>query len=144
MADLLTGLALFCVAVTCAYAIAVPVQYLYRAYSGEFLIYTPVRFGLGLLYALTAIICVNPFFEELTIRAYAMTVIMRLGYRPWHAVLASVMLQMSYHLYEGFSSALTLIVIFTTLSVYYARAKQAMPIVVAHFMFDLLILRSST
>ena len=80
----------------------------------------------------------NPFFEELIVRAYVMTEIMELTGSALVAVLCSVVLQVSYHLYYGWMGALSLAFMFVVFAIYYARSRRALPIIVAHGIFDLL------
>lgn len=80
---------------------------------------------------------VNPFFEELIVRAYLMTEIKELTGSWTLAALVSTVLQTAYHLYYGWTMALALGCQFLVFSMYYARTRRAMPLVVAHAVFDL-------
>jgi hypothetical protein len=53
------------------------------------------------------------------------------------AVALSVLVQFAYHLYYGWAGAISLSFSFLTLSLYYARTRRALPIVVAHAFFDI-------
>ena len=78
----------------------------------------------------------NPFFEELIVRAYLMTEVKDLtGSWLWAAV-ASTVVQTSYHLYYGWEMALSLGLQFLVFSIYYARTRKATPLVIAHGLFD--------
>ena len=79
----------------------------------------------------------NPFFEELIVRAYLMTEIRELTGSAWLAGAASVALQTAYHLYYGWERALSLGFLFLAFSIYYATRRKATPIVVAHGIFDI-------
>jgi membrane protease YdiL (CAAX protease family) len=79
----------------------------------------------------------NPFFEELIVRAYLMTEIVELTGSSILAVLLSVVVQFSYHLYYGWAGAISLAFPFFALAVYYARTRRAVPIIVAHGFIDL-------
>jgi membrane protease YdiL (CAAX protease family) len=79
----------------------------------------------------------NPFFEELIVRAYLMTEVMDLTGSPALAVLASVLIQFSYHLYYGWLGAIALSFQFLILALYYARFRRALPVIVAHGFFDI-------
>lgn len=79
----------------------------------------------------------NPFFEELIVRAYLMTEAVQLTGSATLAVALSVLVQFSYHLYYGWAGALSLAFLFLTLSVYYARTRRALPVIVAHGFFDI-------
>jgi membrane protease YdiL (CAAX protease family) len=78
----------------------------------------------------------NPFFEELVVRAYLMTEITELtGYTVW-AVILSVVVQFSYHLYYGWAGAISLSFQFLVFALYYAYWRRALPVVLAHGFFD--------
>jgi membrane protease YdiL (CAAX protease family) len=81
---------------------------------------------------------VNPFFEELIVRAYVMTEIKNLTGSWVLAALVSTAVQTSYHLYYGWTLALALGCQFLVFSIYYARTRRAMPVVIAHGVFDLI------
>jgi len=53
------------------------------------------------------------------------------------AVFLSVAVQFSYHLYYGWAGAISLAFLFLTLALYYARARRALPVIVAHGFFDI-------
>jgi membrane protease YdiL (CAAX protease family) len=80
---------------------------------------------------------INPFFEELIVRAYVMTEIKELTGSTAGAIAFSVLLQGSYHLYYGWIGALSLVFLFLVFAIYYARTRQAVPIILAHALFDL-------
>jgi membrane protease YdiL (CAAX protease family) len=79
----------------------------------------------------------NPFFEELIVRAYLMTEVADLTGSSALAVAASVLFQSSYHLYYGWAGATSMAFMFLALSVYYVRSRRALPIIVAHAFFDI-------
>jgi membrane protease YdiL (CAAX protease family) len=79
----------------------------------------------------------NPFFEELIVRAYFMTEISQLTGSSALAVILSVALQFSYHLYYGWTAAAALACGFMVFALYYARTRRALPIIVAHAVIDL-------
>ena len=80
---------------------------------------------------------VGPVLEELVVRAYLMTEIRELTGSAALAVVASTLVQTSYHLYYGWWIALSLGCSFFVLSLYYARSRRALPLIVAHELFDL-------
>ncbi len=80
---------------------------------------------------------VNPFFEELLVRAYLMTEIVELTGSSALAIVVSVAVQTSYHLYYGWSGALSLAFLFLAFALYFARTRRALPIIVAHGVFDI-------
>jgi membrane protease YdiL (CAAX protease family) len=79
----------------------------------------------------------NPLFEELIVRAYLMTEIVELTGSSLLAVLISVAVQFSYHLYYGWTGAIAISFCFLTFAVYYARSRKALPVIVAHEIFDI-------
>jgi membrane protease YdiL (CAAX protease family) len=81
-------------------------------------------------------ILINPFFEELIVRAYLMTEVKALTGSWLLAGFLSVLVQTSYHLYQGWESALSLSFQFLTFSYFYALTRKATPLVVAHGFFD--------
>jgi membrane protease YdiL (CAAX protease family) len=79
----------------------------------------------------------NPFFEELIVRAYLMTEVIDLTGSSTLAVAASVLVQSSYHLYYGWAGATSIAFMFLVFSIYYARSRRALPVIVAHALFDI-------
>ncbi len=79
----------------------------------------------------------NPFFEELIVRAYLMTEVRALTGSWMLATALSVVVQFSYHLYYGWEGAIALSFLFLVFSIYYARTQRATPIIVAHGIFDI-------
>src|SRR6266404_4447494 len=82
-------------------------------------------------------ILVNPIFEEMIVRAYLMSETIALTGSSSLAVLVSVLLQTSYHLYQGVPYALALGLVFLVFSIYYARTRRILPVIAAHFLADL-------
>lgn len=79
----------------------------------------------------------NPWAEELVVRGFLMTEVTALaGVRT--AVIASTLVQVSYHLYQGWLNAAGIAVVFFGFSLYYARTRRLLPIVVAHTLMDLM------
>lgn len=78
----------------------------------------------------------NPFFEELIVRAYLMTEVIQLTGSSALAIALSAGVQFSYHLYYGWVGAISLSFFFLALALYYARSRLALPIIVAHGLVD--------
>jgi membrane protease YdiL (CAAX protease family) len=78
----------------------------------------------------------NPFFEELIVRAYLMTEVMELTGSSTLAVALSVGVQFSYHLYYGWVGAISLSFFFLVFALYYVRSSCALPVIVAHGFVD--------
>lgn len=83
---------------------------------------------------------VNGFFEELIVRAYLMTEVIALGSTRTAAVVASIVFQVSYHLYQGWLNAVLVGTTFFVFSLYYANTRRIGPIILAHVFIDILAL----
>jgi membrane protease YdiL (CAAX protease family) len=81
---------------------------------------------------------INPFFEELLVRAFVITEVEYLSGSVRVAVVASVLLQSAYHLYQGVPNALSLGAGFAVVSVYFARTRRILPVILAHMYFDVM------
>lgn len=93
-------------------------------------------FGGGISAVTSAFQFLNPFFEELIVRAYVMTEVRHLTGSIALAVAASTLLQMSYHFYQGVPLALAEGAMFLVFSLYYARTGRITPVILAHFYLD--------
>ena len=82
-------------------------------------------------------VLLNPFFEELIVRAYLMTEVCDLTGSSTLAIAASVIVQFSYHLYYGWAGAISLSFQFLIFALYYARSRRILPVIVAHGLFDI-------
>jgi membrane protease YdiL (CAAX protease family) len=80
---------------------------------------------------------INPFFEEMIVRAYLMTEIEDLTKSKTLAIILSVFIQASYHLYYGWVGATTVAVQFLVYAIYYSATKKILPVIVAHEVYDL-------
>ena len=82
----------------------------------------------------------TPIFEEIIVRAYLMTEILELTGSSALAVAVSVLVQASYHLYYGWLTASMIAFVFLVFALYYARYRRALPVIVAHELYDLIAL----
>jgi membrane protease YdiL (CAAX protease family) len=82
-------------------------------------------------------VAINPIFEELIVRAFMISELVALTGSRVLAVAASVALQTTYHLYQGVPYALTSGVLFLVFSIFYVRTRRIVPVILAHFLFDL-------
>ncbi len=87
--------------------------------------------------AVIPFVLLNPFFEELIVRAYLMTEVLDLTGSSALAIAASVAVQFSYHLYYGWAVAISLSFQFLVFALYYARSRSILPVIVAHGLFDI-------
>jgi membrane protease YdiL (CAAX protease family) len=80
----------------------------------------------------------SPIFEEVLVRGYLMTEMLQLGKPQGAAIVASVVLQASYHLYYGWGTAIALSGFFLVLAVYFANSRRLTPVIYAHLSWDLI------
>ena len=93
-------------------------------------------FGSGIFFTTILFQFINPFFEELIVRAYLMTEVRRLTNSVTKAVLISTVLQASYHFYQGGPAAIAHGAEFLILAIYYAKTNRITPIILAHLYAD--------
>lgn len=91
----------------------------------------------GFTLPLLLFILINPFFEELIVRAYLITEIEFFSKSTINAGLFSVFIQVSYHLYQGVANALTMVGVFSIFTIYYIKKRRIWPIILAHVYLDL-------
>lgn len=96
-----------------------------------------VLFGGGITLMTFIFQFINPFYEELIVRAYVITEIRQLTNSVSKAVIASTLLQMSYHLYQGGPMAFSNGAAFLVFSIYYAKTNRITPLILAHLYMDL-------
>lgn len=94
-------------------------------------------FGSSISMAAVLVQVVNGFFEELIVRGYLMTEVRRLSGSSLFAILCSVAVQVSYHLYQGGPMALSYVGGFMVLAGYYAKTNRILPPILAHIALDL-------
>lgn len=132
------GLA-FC-AMAAGLVVRVAIELIHRAIFGSFI--TPPNMALMFPKARVAIfvvfLLVNCFFEEAIVRAYLMSELSQLTGSMIFAAIASVLIQLSYHTYQGWFNVASLGAAFTVFSVYYARRKKLFPLYMAHLAMDAL------
>ncbi|NOU68761.1 CPBP family intramembrane metalloprotease, partial [Paenibacillus sp. LMG 31461] len=81
-------------------------------------------------------IIINPFFEELIVRAYAITEAKYLLKNEEISVLISTVIQTSYHLYQGLIPALYAGIMFFAFSIYFVKSMRIIPVIIVHLLFD--------
>ncbi|MGG1555103.1 CPBP family intramembrane glutamic endopeptidase [Paenibacillus ferrarius] len=82
-------------------------------------------------------ILVNPFFEEVIVRAYGITEFLHFFKKEEIAVLVSTLLQTSYHLYQGVIPAIINGLLFFIFSIFFAKKRRIIPIILVHGFFDI-------
>ncbi len=83
------------------------------------------------------VLLVNPFFEEVLVRGYFMTELRQLTGAVFIAGAASVLLQSSYHLYQGWYAATCTVALFSVFAVYYGMTRRLFPVVIGHMLLDI-------
>jgi len=81
-------------------------------------------------------VLVNPFYEELLVRAFLISEAETIYQSTALAVCMSVALQASYHLFQGLPAALSHLPILLLFSLYYVRTRCILPVIVAHMLLD--------
>jgi membrane protease YdiL (CAAX protease family) len=95
-----------------------------------------VLFGGGVFFTTMLFQFLNPFFEELIVRAYVMTEVKQLTNSATKAIIISTVLQTSYHFYQGAPMAFAHGATFLIWSIYYAKTSRIAPIILAHLYSD--------
>jgi len=100
------------------------------------------KFGLGIskayLVATIALALINPFAEELIVRAYVISEVRTLTGKMAVAVISSTLFATSYHFYQGILPPIGHMAMFFVFSLYYAWTGRIMPVIIAHLFADLL------
>jgi membrane protease YdiL (CAAX protease family) len=97
-------------------------------------------FGTTLSVLPVLFVLLNPFYEELLVRAYLISETEEIYRSTALAVFLSVALQISYHLYQGLPAALSHIPTFLLFSLYFVRMRRILPVILAHMYMDVLAL----
>jgi membrane protease YdiL (CAAX protease family) len=84
------------------------------------------------------IVIVFPVQEELIVRGFTMSEIFNLTSNKSLAVAISVMIQFSYHIYQGLIPALMLLPFFIIVSIYFVKTGNLNPVILAHIFIDLM------
>lgn len=133
--SLLLCAAAYAAFLSCHYA----TSFAYRAVFGRALTQTHVSiavFSSGVTVLSFFFVLLNPFYEELLARAYTISEVAWLTNSSVVAVAASVALQTAYHIYQGVFPAWRLAWTFLVFSLYYAKRRRIMPVILAHLYFD--------
>jgi len=81
-------------------------------------------------------VVVNGIWEEGLVRAYLMTEITHFTRKPWLALIVSVVVQASYHLYQGVLPAFSYLGLFAVFAFFYMRTGRIWPVILAHMILD--------
>jgi membrane protease YdiL (CAAX protease family) len=91
-------------------------------------------------WALLPYMVIAPACEELIVRAYMTTEIRELTGSTVLATLASVGFQFSYHLYYGWTGAMSVSSMFVVFGIYFAVKRRATPVLIGHELYDLMLI----
>jgi membrane protease YdiL (CAAX protease family) len=91
---------------------------------------------------LTIATIIIPLQEELIVRGYTMTEIFYLTDNRILAIIISVAIQFSYHLYQGLASAIFMLPYFILISIYFLRTGNLNPVIFSHILIDLIKVNS--
>jgi membrane protease YdiL (CAAX protease family) len=119
---------------------SVLIEVVHRYYFGAYVTRTSpaLLFPKASWIILIPFLLLNCFFEEAIVRAYLMTELSELtGSMSWAAI-ASILVQTSYHTYQGWLPVMGLAATFSVFSFYYARAQKLFPLYIAHVLVDAL------
>jgi membrane protease YdiL (CAAX protease family) len=90
----------------------------------------------GLTIFAILLVVINPFYEELIIRAYTIPELLYFTDSKFIAVAISVIIQTLCHLYQGGDATFALFLTFILDSAYYVQTKRIWPIILSHLFFD--------
>jgi membrane protease YdiL (CAAX protease family) len=76
--------------------------------------------------------------EELIVAAYLLNRLEKLGTSKWLAVIISVLVRLSYHIYGGWTLVLLNIPFGIMQALFYQSKKNVKPLIIGHFLFDAL------
>lgn len=135
--DVLRGIGLIVLSRIGARLVTTCFQVSYRSYTGHYLQPRSLHGVIGGISAFSIVfVVVNPVFEEMIVRGFTMSEVTALGGSRNLAIFVSVLIQMSYHVYQGLLHCIALTVVFTVFSVYFSRSRKILPVVLAHFWSD--------
>src|SRR5215831_728752 len=95
----------------------------------------PQSFLTGMSLATVLFILLNPFYEELIVRAFVIFEVKELTGSGLIAVMVSLLIQVVYHLYQGIP-AFAIGGMALVFCLYYLRYRRIDPIILAHLYFD--------
>lgn len=86
---------------------------------------------------LVGLAAMNAILEEVMMIGFWFTRGRQLGWPRWVVLVSSALVRGSYHLYQGFGGFLGNVVMGLVLGLFYLKVKRVGPLVVAHFLLDL-------
>lgn len=115
----------------------------YYLYTGNVLQMSPKNLDFisgNITFLLILSIALNAFFEELIFRAYMFTELEFLTGSKGMAVLLSVLLESACHLYQGLWAPFIVSAGFIVFSLYYIKSRRIMPVIIAHMLWDFIVI----
>lgn len=86
---------------------------------------------------------INPVFEELFVLGYVVSFFKLTKKDFWLAVSISVLIRVSYHLYQGVYGLLSILPVGVIFTIWFARTGRIWPVIIAHAAIDLIGLMAS-
>lgn len=80
----------------------------------------------------------NAILEEIIMVGYLFTRWAQAGWNVWTIIVVSAVIRGTYHLYQGFGAFVGNIAMGVILGWFYHRTKRVMPVVMAHFVIDII------
>jgi membrane protease YdiL (CAAX protease family) len=81
---------------------------------------------------------INPWYEELILRAYVISEVKWFTQNAPLAIAISVFIQGIGHLYQGVFAAISVSILFLTFSIYYVKTSRITPVILAHLFYDII------
>ncbi len=136
--DLLHGIFLIAGSFIVSRMVTLIFQGFAHRYTGHFVQPRSIHgvIGAGFSWLTLLFVFVNPFFEELIVRGYTMSEVIDLSGSRNLGIILSVVIQMSYHVYQGLVRCIAVTAVFLVFSVYFSRTRKIVPVIVAHCWSD--------
>ncbi|WP_037028460.1 CPBP family intramembrane glutamic endopeptidase [Psychromonas aquimarina] len=91
--------------------------------------------NLDLLYVIIISI-INPIFEEVLVCGYVISYFKQSSKSFWFAINVSLLIRLSYHLYQGTVGVLSIIPLGLVFTYWFAKTGRLWPVIIAHILFD--------
>jgi membrane protease YdiL (CAAX protease family) len=92
---------------------------------------------ISILYIL--VILINPWYEEL-LRSYLITEVKFITNSKVISVIIAVILQGSYHIYQGWFAMFMVMISFLFYSIYYSKTNKIIPVIIAHGVSNIMVI----
>jgi len=133
--DTLTGVLLFFIVYIIYIAVYYSAEYLFPSISSSIGNVNFASSDISLVMIILVSI-INPIFEEIFVCAYVIESLKNIKGISF-AINISILIRLSYHLYQGPNGIILLIPLGVIFAIWYSRTKRLWPIIVAHAIFDI-------